>query len=118
MTRTRKKAGNKDPYYDLNDDWSLIVASFQSEYGIRLSRDLQGMKWREFCDLISGLSAKSPLGRIASIRAETDADTLKTFTAEERRIRDEYRRKQAKRKSNKEIKNALDDLKNAFLNMA
>ena len=33
-----------DPYYDMEEDWDLIVASFQSMYGIRLSRDLSGMK--------------------------------------------------------------------------
>ena len=27
-----------DPYYDIGEDWELIVASFQSMYGIRLPR--------------------------------------------------------------------------------
>lgn len=107
-----------EPYYDLAEDWSLIVASFQSEYGIRISRDLQTMDWREFSDLINGLSAKSPLGRIVSIRAETDPDTIKNFTPDEKRIRDEYRKKQAKQRTQKEVKNALEELKNAFIGMS
>lgn len=38
------------------DDFDLIVSSFQSQYGLRLSRELPaGMKWAEFASLLSGL---------------------------------------------------------------
>jgi hypothetical protein len=112
-----KKAGNSEPYYDLNDDWALIVASFQSEYGIRLSRDLDGMKWQEFSSYINGLGADTPLGRIVSIRAENNAEVLKEFTPEQRRIRNEYRRKIAGQKSDKDVDKALDQIKQAFIAM-
>ena len=36
-----------DPYYSLDEDWDLIVASFQSQYGIRLTREIHSMKWHE-----------------------------------------------------------------------
>ena len=102
----------------MNDDWDLVVASFQTQYGLRLSRDLKSMSWREFSYMISGLGPDTPLGRIVSIRAEDDPETLKSFTKDQRRIRDEYRRKIAKQKPQKEVNAALEDLKNAFIRLA
>ena len=118
MTQTQKKAVNSEPYYDLCDDWDLIVASFLSQYGIRLSRDLEGMSWREFSYLLGSISGDTPLGRIVAIRAENDPETLKHFTAEEKRIRNEYRRKNAKNKSDAEVTNAMEHFKQAFIRMA
>lgn len=107
-----------EPYYDLCDDWSLIVASFLSQYGIRLSRDLEGMSWKEFSYLLNGISGDTPLGRIVSIRAENDPETLKHFTPEQKRIRNEYRRKSAKNKSEAEVTNAIEQFKQAFIRLA
>lgn len=107
-----------EPYYDLNDDWSLVVASFQTQYGIRLSRDLSGMSWREFSYLINGLSGETPLGRIIQIRSENSPDNLKNFTPEEKKIRNEYRRKMAKQKSQKEVASAIENFKQAFVRLS
>lgn len=109
---------SSEPYYDLNDDWSLIYASFQSQYGIRLSHDLQSMSWREFSYLVNGLSGDTPLGRIVSIRAETDPEQIKEFTEDEKRIRNEYLRKQAFKKTQKDVDDALEGIKQAFIGMA
>ena len=109
---------SNEPYYDLEDDWSLIVSSFQTQYGIRLSNELSNMNWREFSYLIEGLSGDTPLGRIVSIRAECNPDVLKEFTPSQKRIRNEYRRKQALRKSDKEVENAIEGFKRAFIQMA
>ena len=111
----QKRTVSSEPYYDLNDDWALIVASFQSEYGIRLSRDLDGMKWQEFASYINGLGSDTPLGRIVSIRAEDRAEMLKEFTPEQRRIRAEYRQKIARKKTRKDVDDALDQIKKAFM---
>ena len=94
------------------------MASFQSQYGIRLSRDLSGMKWREFSAFLNGLDGKSPLGRIASIRAEDDPDVLKHFTPEQRRIRNRWRSRKAKQMPQKEIDAFLESMKQAFIGMA
>lgn len=96
----------------------MIVSSFQSEYGIRLSKELDTMNWHEFSYLINGLGAESPLGRIVSIRAENDPETLKHFTADQKRIRNEYRRKQALQKSDKEVENFAETLKKAFIQLS
>ena len=113
---TRKVSS--EPYYDLNDDWSLIVSSFQTQYGIRLSTDLSDMGWYEFSYLLQGLSGDTPLGRIIAIRAETNPDIIKDMTPHEKRIRNEYRRKIALQRPQKEVENAIEGFKRAFIQMA
>lgn len=110
--------GSSDPYYDLIDDFDLIVASFQAQYGIRLSRDLEGMKWDEFKALLVGISPETPLGRIVSIRAEDDKEILEHFTKEQRRIRSEWRNRRAKKVSEEELAAVLEQLKQGFIAMA
>lgn len=96
----------------------MIVASFQSQYGIRLSRELEGMKWSEFSALLVGIGPDTPLGRIVAIRAEDDTEVLKNFTKEQNRIRNEWLSKRAKMVSKKEMEHVLDGFKNAFIAMA
>jgi hypothetical protein len=60
------------------------------QYNIRL-RDEENMSWGEFCTLLKGIMAKTPLGQIVSIRAEEDNDTLKNFAKEQHKIRDDWR---------------------------
>ena len=76
------------------------------------------MSWREFSYLLSGLSGETPLGRIVSIRAENDPDTLKEFTPEQRRIRNDYRKKIAKGRTDKEVANAMEQFKQAFITIS
>lgn len=76
------------------------------------------MSWREFSYLINGLSGDTPLGRIISIRAEDDPERLKEFTKEEKQIRNEYRQKKAKEKTDAEVDRVLDGIKQAFIGMA
>lgn len=113
-----KKRESSDPYYDLIEDFELIVSSFQSQYGIRLSRDLKDMKWNEFSALLSGLDSKTALGRIVSIRAEEDPEVLKYFTKSEHRIRNEWRAKKAKNVSEEKLADALEQIKEALMSMA
>lgn len=115
----RKTTGeSEDPYYDLIDDFGLIVSSFQTQYGIRLSKDLENMKWDEFKDLLIGISPETPLGRIVSIRAEKDKEILKHFTKEQRRIRSEWRNRGAKEIKKEEMDKVLDNFKQMFIQMA
>lgn len=96
----------------------MIVASFQSQYGIRLSKEIQSMSWGEFKDLLAGLGPETPLGRIVAIRAEEDKDVLKHFSAEQNRIRNEWRSRNAKTVSEKEMDAVLNQMKAAFISMA
>lgn len=110
--------GSSDPYYDLEEDFGLIVSSFQSQYGIRLSRDLKDMKWSEFRDLLTGISPDTALGRIVAIRAEEDKEILEHFSREQRRIRNEWRARNARKVEPGNMEDILEQLKRAFISMA
>lgn len=87
-------------------------------YGLRLSRDLPGMKWKEFAALLAGLSHDTPLGRIISVRAENDPARLKEFTPEMRRARSKWRSRKAKNMPQKNVDAFLEDMKKAFISLA
>lgn len=76
------------------------------------------MQWDEFQDLLVGLAPETPLGRIVSIRAEDDADILKHFTKDQHRIRNDWRRKNARKVSAGQMDDVLNQLKNAFISMS
>ena len=107
-----------DPYYDITEDWELIVASFQSMYGIRLSRDLPGMTWAEFSALLAGLDHKTPLGRVVSIRAEDDPARLREYTPAMRRVRSSWRARRAKAMPQRKVDDFLESVLQAFISMA
>lgn len=97
----------------------MIVSSFLSEYGIRIySEGFKSMKWDEFCALLSGLSADSPLGRIVRVRSENDPKIIKNFTSHQRKIRSDWRNKAASRISEKSAEEAVEMFKNIFIKMA
>ena len=60
----------------------MIEASFNKQYGIRL-RNEPDMSWDEFCTLLAGLMADTPLGQVVTIRSEDDKEVLKNFTKEQ-----------------------------------
>lgn len=96
----------------------MIQASFQAQYGIRLSRELKGMKWSEFRALLVGIGPETPLGRIVSIRSETDKDILKNYTPSQKRIHSEWQKRLAKNKTALETERFLDAMKNALIDFA
>lgn len=55
------------------------------------------MSWDEFCTLLAGILPETPLGYIVSIRSENDREKLKTFTAEQKRIRAAWRTRNMKK---------------------
>ena len=70
----------------------MISSSLATQYGIRLTQT-PDMSWIEFHNLVTGLMYETPMGRIISIRAETDKDQLKNFSKEHHAIRNEWRSK-------------------------
>lgn len=81
-----------DPYYDLFEDWDLIVSSFLSQYGLRIrTKEFETVSWDEFKALIAGLAPETALGRVVAIRSETDKDIIKHFSKEQRRIYDDWK---------------------------
>lgn len=52
------------------------------------------MPWDEFCDLLAGLDDTTPLGKMVSIRLETDEEIINAFTPDQKRIHDDWQKKQ------------------------
>lgn len=80
-----------DYWYDPDHDEILIEQSIAKQYGVIPS--MQGeLKYSDWAKMVSGLMEDTPLGRIVQIRSETDRDTLKRFTPEQRKIRSDWQR--------------------------
>lgn len=95
------------------------MSSFQSQYGLRLSKEFGGgMKWAEFRSLLVGIAPDTALGRIVSIRAEKDKDVLKHFSKEQRRIRNEWMQRRAQGVAPQQTEAVLEQLKQVFISMA
>lgn len=105
-------------YYDIFDDWGLIEASFNAQYGIRLRKDAVAMTWNEFETLLVGIAPDTPLGNIVAIRAEKDPKILKQFNAQQRKIHRNWAKKQAADVDAEDYKAMMDQLQKAFKNMA
>ena len=77
------------------------------------------MSWSEFCTLLAGIMPETPLGQVVSIRSENDKEVLKSFTKEQHRIRNEWRRRRTKavalnKDEAKTIKNIPGSYEKAF----
>ncbi|MDR2183177.1 MAG: bacteriophage Gp15 family protein, partial [Clostridiales bacterium] len=73
----------------MGHDKALIEASFAMQYGIRLARE--DIAFGEYCRLLSGLTADTPLGRVVAIRAEKNPEKIKGFGDYERTVRKRWR---------------------------
>lgn len=60
----------------------------------------------------------TPLGNVVSIRSEDDKNVLKNFTPEQKRIRSDWRRRQARNVSADEMKDVLESFKSMFRNLS
>lgn len=113
VTRRREPVRSKGPsWYDFYDDWDLIESSITQQYGIRLRNEINTISWSEVRMLISGLLPDTPLGKVIQIRAEDNKETLKHFTPDMLKIRNDWRNRLAKDKLKDE-----DALNKTFDNM-
>lgn len=69
--------------------------------------------------MLKGISSKTPLGNIVLIRAEEDRETLKNFTQEQHKIRNDWRNKHSStdNMSDEEKKQAEKEVQNLFAQM-
>lgn len=98
MQLLRTKAPPAERWYDFYDDWDLIEASLFQQYGLRIRKELHDISWDEFCTHVSGLLPDTPLGKIVTIRSETDKNVLKNYTPQMRAIRSKWTNKMAQEK--------------------
>ena len=83
-----------------------------------MHKEFKDMQWDEFRALLAGISSETALGRVVAIRAENDKNTLKNFTPEQHRIRNNWKKRQAQTRTEEDMKNVLDGFKEAFIAMA
>lgn len=76
------------------------------------------MPWDEFCSYLAGIMPDTPLGNIVQIRSEDDKNILKGFSKEQRKIRSEWRNRQAQNMSPKNAEDAIEQFKNMFKQLA
>ena len=77
------------------------------------------MRWSEFVSLLTGISPDTALGRIVSIRAETDKEILKNFNVEQRKIRNEWLSKHSRATVKKEdAEKSMQNIEKMFMRMA
>lgn len=113
-----KPGESPDPYYDLFEDWDLIVSSFLSQYGLRIrTKEFETVSWDEFRALLAGLSPDTALGRIVTIRAETDKEVIKHFTPDQRRIRKEWKERRSEKISEQQFQKEMAGLELALTKM-
>ena len=104
-----------DPYYDLFEDWDLIISSFMTQYGLRIrTKEFETVSWDEFRSLLAGLDPETPLGRVVAIRSETDDNVIKHFTTDQRRIYDNWRKHQMERMTPEAYDREMEGLERMF----
>lgn len=81
-------------YFDIDEDWDMIVISFASEYGIRLKQvSDEEMNYDEFLQLVYGLlSIDCLFGRVVNIRS-TPSDKAGDLDENDKKIWVEWRQK-------------------------
>lgn len=100
-----------DPYYDLFEDWDLIISSFLTQYGLRIrTKEFETVSWDEFRSLLAGLSPETPLGRMVAIRSESDDDVIEHFTADQKKIWNAWRNRKAENMTQTEYDQQMIEL--------
>lgn len=79
---------------------------------------MKDISWKEFCYLVAGLGPETPLGRLVSIRSETDKDTLKRFTPEMRKERNRWLSKRAVQKEQRDVDRFLEEMLEGFKSLS
>jgi len=76
------------------------------------------MTWDEFTTLLTGILPETPLGYIVGIRSENDREKLKSFTPEQKGIRNAWRtRNVVTDMSPVEAANTVQEIQNIFKQM-
>lgn len=72
------------------------------------------MSWDEFRALLAGLSPDTALGRVVAIRAETDENMIKHFSADQKRIYEEWRNRRVRTMPQEEFAQEMRKLEQMF----
>ena len=91
----RQVTFNKDPYYDLYDDYDMIDAEFRKVHHITLAEAItdENSTWPLFTSQLSGLGENSYFYYVVSIRSEKDPVKISKFKPSERKMWLDWRKK-------------------------
>lgn len=87
----RKPKQQTEFWYDMEKDAVLIEQSIAKQYGI-IPSEQEELKYSDWAKLVSGLMEDTPLGRIVSIRSETDREAIRKFTSEQKKVYNDWQR--------------------------
>lgn len=87
----RKPKQQIEFWYDMEKDAVLIEQSIAKQYGI-IPSEQEELKYSDWAKLVSGLMEDTPLGRIVSIRSETDREAIRKFTSEQKKVYNDWQR--------------------------
>lgn len=76
--------------YDVEFDAVLIEQSIATQYGI-LPGDQGDLPYPDWSKLVSGLMDNTPLGRVVTVRSETDPKMISQMGPWQMKIRSEWR---------------------------
>lgn len=108
------KSKRIETWYDLDFDADLIAQSLAAQYGV-LPSEQGELSFADWSQLVAGIMDNTPLGRVVSVRMETDPKIIANFDSAQRRIRSEWAMFRARQKKEsgagaarlKELQNAL-----------
>ena len=98
--------------YDPDFDAVLIEQSIATQYGI-LPNDQAELPYEEWSKLVSGLMDNTPLGKIVSIRGETDPKIVAQMNPWQRQIRASWQSflaSKAKEKPRQQLMQQMNEL--------
>ena len=88
--RKRKRPDFSDALYDAEFDAILLEQSIATQYGI-LPQNQGELPYPEWSKLVSGLMDNTPLGKVVSVRGETDPKIISRMSPWQKKIRAEWR---------------------------
>ena len=112
-----KSQSNDECFYDLDFDWDIIVSSFLQQYGIRLNYEYDTISHIEFNQLLRGINGDTPLGYTVQVRAETDQKKIREMTAQDKKIRQEWKDFKSKQQKQNVVVLSKDEIDKVLSNM-
>lgn len=80
-------------------------------YHIRMrGEEFKKLSWKEYMNLLRGVGKESELVDEIRIRSEEDREILKHFSKEQRKRRNEWRNKQAKKITKEEMNKIMENM--------
>ena len=88
----------------------------RKEYGVA-PREYGTITFQEFKALLAGMGPNTALGRVVSIRSETDQEIIRGFSGDQLRIYSTWQNRMAENVKEQNLNDFLDNMLAMFTNM-